>query len=336
MNYKYKLSVIIPTYNGSAWIEDGIRSVISQIQGLTEVEFIVRDNASTDSTSELIKRFQTEFPEMIKYDRREELAEDADQNFHEAIEISSGKYVLVLGDDDLLMPTFIQYVLSLIDKYSDIGLFYFNRIATSLDYKGASILMQDPSPEFVKIYDDSDNFVKAHIIGPGFISVNVVKRECYNKGVKYSNPKYYGFEYYARMLFGIRGYKIVYLFQPMILQRHPRVRGWDAKMALYGITGLSNLYKDYDSNNNGIYDTWVNRLNHNRERYIILSRIPSDRKLYKEKYSELAVYLNLWQRLLAYLLIHCKFFKYVYIMSLKTLGAVDNILKILLRPIRKS
>ena len=67
----YRISIIIPTFNGGQWIESGVRSIAEQLKDIPYVEFLVRDNASTDNTYEIIQTLQLEYPSVIKYDRRE-------------------------------------------------------------------------------------------------------------------------------------------------------------------------------------------------------------------------------------------------------------------------
>ena len=54
----YRISIIIPTFNGGQWIESGVRSIAEQLKDIPYVEFLVRDNASTDNTYEIIQTLQ--------------------------------------------------------------------------------------------------------------------------------------------------------------------------------------------------------------------------------------------------------------------------------------
>ncbi len=49
------VAVIIPVYNGSAFIQDAIRSVLDQ--DMDQLELIVVDDGSTDDTVNLVRRF---------------------------------------------------------------------------------------------------------------------------------------------------------------------------------------------------------------------------------------------------------------------------------------
>ena len=50
-----RISVILPVYNGEAWLEPCIRSVLSQT--LSDFELLVGDDLSTDCSCEIIRGF---------------------------------------------------------------------------------------------------------------------------------------------------------------------------------------------------------------------------------------------------------------------------------------
>ena len=40
----YRISIIIPTFNGGQWIESGVRSIAEQLKDIPYVEFLVRED----------------------------------------------------------------------------------------------------------------------------------------------------------------------------------------------------------------------------------------------------------------------------------------------------
>ena len=64
---KMKISVIIPTYNQDAFIEDTIKSVLNQ-EG-TEIELLVYDSNSTDRTPEIIEKYKDQLTWIRESDR---------------------------------------------------------------------------------------------------------------------------------------------------------------------------------------------------------------------------------------------------------------------------
>lgn len=61
---KPKISVIVPVYNGEAFIHRCLDSLIYQT--MEEIEIIVVDNKSTDRSWEILKEYQCHFPEKVR------------------------------------------------------------------------------------------------------------------------------------------------------------------------------------------------------------------------------------------------------------------------------
>lgn len=55
MSKDIKVSVIVPTYNGSKTLKKTLDSIIAQT--LKEIELIVADDCSTDNTREIIQEY---------------------------------------------------------------------------------------------------------------------------------------------------------------------------------------------------------------------------------------------------------------------------------------
>lgn len=90
------VSVLLPTYNGAHYVASAIESVMSQ--NYRNWELIVQDDNSTDNTVEVVQQFK---------DTRITLARNSSNlhiagNLNSAILRSSGSFVQLLGQDDLL------------------------------------------------------------------------------------------------------------------------------------------------------------------------------------------------------------------------------------------
>ncbi|MFN8790907.1 MAG: glycosyltransferase family 2 protein [Bdellovibrionales bacterium] len=118
------LSIAIPTYNGGQSLERCILSFIEQIEARTEL--VVSDNCSTDHTQKVILDLQARFPGKIRYHRNSENI-GMDRNFDNAVRISSGAYVWILSDDDLVVDSnAIAKVLKVIKGRFDLGSVFAN------------------------------------------------------------------------------------------------------------------------------------------------------------------------------------------------------------------
>lgn len=92
-----KVSVIIPVYNGAAWIRECLESVLSQTWG--DFEILVLDDHSTDGTTQIIQ-------DMSRKDQRIQLilrnGKGVSAARNQGIEQSDGEYITFLDADDKL------------------------------------------------------------------------------------------------------------------------------------------------------------------------------------------------------------------------------------------
>jgi glycosyltransferase involved in cell wall biosynthesis len=108
-----KLSIYLPTRNGGALLEDCLRSILSQ-EG-ADFELVVSDNASDDRTPELLRAFGTN-PRL--HTMRQTGAVPVVENWTAALEACTGDYLLMIGDDDYLLPGCLERLQHLLEEYS--------------------------------------------------------------------------------------------------------------------------------------------------------------------------------------------------------------------------
>lgn len=118
------LSICIPTWNRSKLLSISLKSFSSQLSSIdtSEIEIFVSDNCSDDDTPRVVQSF-IERGMPITYNRNPENI-GAARNFIKCMQWASGKYIWLLGDDDLLKDGTISYILDLIRK-GDYGLIHF-------------------------------------------------------------------------------------------------------------------------------------------------------------------------------------------------------------------
>lgn len=101
-----KVSVIIPTFNGSEFIEETINSVLKQ--DYYNVELIVIDDCSTDNTLAVVRKLESEFNfKLISNSTNQGLM----KTNNIGVKASSGEFLMILGHDDLLAPNHITLLL---------------------------------------------------------------------------------------------------------------------------------------------------------------------------------------------------------------------------------
>lgn len=98
-----RYSVLLPTRNGGEIIENCILSILNQ--QCYDMELIVSDNANTDKTQEVLASFSED--SRLKVIRCETPVPVSD-NWNKAFNTSSGDYILMMGDDDCLLPDYFE------------------------------------------------------------------------------------------------------------------------------------------------------------------------------------------------------------------------------------
>jgi glycosyltransferase involved in cell wall biosynthesis len=110
---KPKISVVIPARNRLNLLKDAIFTVLKQ--EYQSWELVIFDNASTDP----IKGHVDSLGESrIRYERSDAFLSVTD-SWNRAIDYATGDYVILLGDDDGLVPDFFDKVASLVKSFGE-------------------------------------------------------------------------------------------------------------------------------------------------------------------------------------------------------------------------
>lgn len=120
------ISVITPTYNSAATIEQTIQSVINQ--NYKNVELIIIDGGSTDNTKDIIEKYQR-FIDVYIYEK--------DRGIFDAINkgtfLSKGQYSVFIGSDDLIFCDTIETIVKAIMENSFPDFVYGNMMVLRLN-----------------------------------------------------------------------------------------------------------------------------------------------------------------------------------------------------------
>lgn len=108
------ISVIIPTYNRAAYLKEAIESVLRQT--FQDIEIIVVDDNSTDSTKDMIASYR----DRVKYVFQENKERGAARN--NGIVHSEGEYVALLDSDDMWLPNHLEVCLNALRGIPEAGL----------------------------------------------------------------------------------------------------------------------------------------------------------------------------------------------------------------------
>ena len=108
------LSIIIVTWNSEEFIEKCLKSVFDT-RGSTDLEVIVIDNASQDTTTKIIEKFK---PEVRLICNQANLGYAKSNN--QGIEVSKGDYVLLLNPDIELKEICSKVMFDFMENHKDI------------------------------------------------------------------------------------------------------------------------------------------------------------------------------------------------------------------------
>ncbi|WP_421288807.1 glycosyltransferase family 2 protein [Aeromonas veronii] len=176
MNAKPVVSVVIPVFNREKYISDCIDSVIAQ--DYENVEIIVIDNCSTDSTREICLDYKSSGK--IKFIENSYNVGPV-KNWLKGIEDSSGEYCWLLFSDDMIYsPNVISTLVDNVIKNDCNMAFGIVNIGADISSSVPFYSVQDTCEVFS--YHD---YIKRHVINFGQVPVSpaayIVKTEYYKK-----------------------------------------------------------------------------------------------------------------------------------------------------------
>lgn len=109
------VSVVIPAYNGAAFIGDALESVFSQ-QTLPR-EIVVVDDASTDGTADAVDRVGRLAPVAVRVVRLRENSGGPVRPLNVGIKQAAGPLVVLLEQDDRMAPAKITALGELLARF---------------------------------------------------------------------------------------------------------------------------------------------------------------------------------------------------------------------------
>ena len=161
-----KFSVLLPTRNGGKYLKSCIESVLSQ--DYKDMELIVFDNANTDNTAEVVNSYSND--KRLKYYRIDSVVSVTD-NWNNALKKSSGDYVLMMGDDDFLLPGYFDTLDKIIKE---------NDFPDGISYFGYSFIYPDAVDNTVGYYSDPHYDYEKKLIDSGKTTKNQLKSIVYD------------------------------------------------------------------------------------------------------------------------------------------------------------
>ena len=110
------VSICLPVFNGENFVVIAIESMLAQT--FDDFELIITDNASTDRTEEICRKFADVDPR-VRYYRNERNVGGA-RNQAIAVQLSRGRYVRLSAHDDKIAPTHIEECVAILEERPDV------------------------------------------------------------------------------------------------------------------------------------------------------------------------------------------------------------------------
>ncbi|MBU2063394.1 MAG: glycosyltransferase, partial [Candidatus Omnitrophica bacterium] len=155
-----KLTIGIPTFNGSQSIRITLDSIVKQLE--PGVEIVISDNGSIDDTAKIIREYQSRFPIIRYFSNNSNL--EFDKNVDAVVRRANGSFVWLFADDDFMNEGAISHVLGVIKKYPGVAEIFVD------SYKRCANLKED------YLCHNGDDFFAITKFRAGGLSGNVVNK----------------------------------------------------------------------------------------------------------------------------------------------------------------
>lgn len=197
-----RISIVTPSYNQGAFIEETIRSVL--LQDYPQLEFLVMDGASNDATLALLHEYDPWISAWVT-------EADAGQvdAINKGLRQTTGDLVMYLNSDDILMP---GALLAFARAYRETGSLWITGDASYMAADGTHVRDLIPLDNW-----DNAEVVRHLILNPRLVAVqvsNMFARGYYDRFGLY-DPQY---DLCFDVEFGLRG--LLAGVRPHVLHRH--------------------------------------------------------------------------------------------------------------------
>lgn len=191
IDYRYKISVVMPVYNTEKYLAEAVDSVIAQTMGFeNNIQLILVNDGSTDKSGKICEEYQNKYPENVVYLTQKNSGAAAARNL--GMKSVKGKYVNFFDSDDKWEKDAFQKLYDFLEnnhdktdaaaarkKHFDGGNVYH-----SLDYKFNKSLVADLNKRFDLVQMDVTSvLIRTEAIG----NVSFCEKLCYGEDTRFIN-----------------------------------------------------------------------------------------------------------------------------------------------------
>ncbi len=113
-----RLSIGLPVYNGENYLAESLDSLLSQ--SYQDLELIISDNGSTDTTPDICRRYASQDPRIRYYRQERNIGSAPNHNF--VIMKATGELFKSASHDDLYAPDLLERCVDALDRFPDVVL----------------------------------------------------------------------------------------------------------------------------------------------------------------------------------------------------------------------
>ena len=114
MNNSALVSIVLTTYNGEKYLATQLDSILNQ--SYKNIELIICDDCSTDTTATIIKAFAEKYKNISSYFNAQNIG--VNKNFENGFQIAKGEFIAIADQDDIWVSTKIKEQMELF--YNDV------------------------------------------------------------------------------------------------------------------------------------------------------------------------------------------------------------------------
>lgn len=224
MDTDIKVSVICCAYNQEKYIEDALKGFVSQKTNFN-FEVLISDDASTDRTPDIIRKYEKEYPELIKplYLTENQYSKGIYPGVF-LMEKAQGQYFAICeGDDYWTSDHKLQRQYDALEQHPECDMSAHSAIRVR-PYDRKPIGMVEPMKEdgiltMEKVIDGGGDFIATNSL--------FARRTIFDNPASYTRK--YALDYAYQMCGAARG-GIVYLHETMSAYRRGADNSWTVKM----------------------------------------------------------------------------------------------------------
>jgi len=115
MEKKYFLTIAIPTFERTVFLDKTLESIVTQDAFTDEIEILICDNSTNCDTRDMMQsKYALKYPN-IRYIKNETNI-GTDRNILKLLNVSKGEYIKLLNDNKPFRPDALAYLLSILKK----------------------------------------------------------------------------------------------------------------------------------------------------------------------------------------------------------------------------